>query len=76
MRQSDKSEGAGRVQGVGRERPKADGGSVTWSVTWTWSVPSERDAALVHPPGAQRRRSGAQRRTFTPFALPPSLYLW
>ena len=27
MRQSDKSEGAGRGQGVGRERPKADGGT-------------------------------------------------
>ena len=37
--------------------------------------PCERGAAIVHHPGAQRRRRGgrAQRRTFTPFALPPSL---
>ena len=36
---------------------------------------TERHLERRTPPGAQRRRSGAQRRTFTPFALLPCLYL-
>jgi hypothetical protein len=60
-----------RVQSAAREgrcpRLYYQGSGVTWSV----AVRAGRCPRT--PPGAQRRRSGAQRRTFTPFALPPSL---